>query len=115
MGWINATVSRDIENVQNLNQEIVESKIPVLTIFAVFTVVGLIGNSAVLYIYSRRYPKCNFKYFILILAAIDTVSCVVLMPLEIVTFVHWFVYPSAALCKFKSALKTHLSKLAYGP
>ena len=88
----------------DLNREMTLTTLPVIIFIGLIAVIGAIGNCIVIYIYSQKYPKCNFKYFVLLLAGLDLISCCILMPLEIVTFLNWFVYPSSALCKVKSFL-----------
>lgn len=90
-----------------LDQHIEEtalSAIPVTVFIGLSSILGTFGNVVVIVVYSRKYPKCNFKYFVLVLAGLDLVSCVVLMPLEIYTLLHWFVFKHAWLCKSKSFL-----------
>ena len=89
-------------SVTDLNNDMTLSALPVMIFVGIISVFGTVGNLSVLYVYSSKYPRCNFKYFIVFLAVIDCLSCVVVMPLEIVTFVYWFVFPAAWLCKFKS-------------
>ena len=90
------------ESVEELNDYMTVSTIPVMIFIGIISVFGTLGNASVLYVYSSKYPKCNFKHFVVFLAAVDCLSCGIVMPLEIVTFVYWFVFPAAWLCKFKS-------------
>ena len=90
------------EALRELNRKMTLTALPVIIFVGIISIFGTIGNISVLYVYSQKYPKCNFKYFVLFLAAIDCISCVVVMPLELMTFVQWFVFPAPWLCKFKS-------------
>ena len=105
-GFIDVTTRIDMRfaeaALQELNRNMTLTALPVMIFVGIISIFGSIGNISVLYVYSQKYPKCNFKYFVLFLAAIDTISCTIVMPLEIVTFVYWFVFPAAWLCKFKS-------------
>ena len=96
----NVTTAND--SVEELNDYMTVSTLPVMIVIGIISVFGTLGNASVLYVYSSKYPKCNFKHFVVFLAAVDCLSCGIVMPLEIVTFVYWFVFPAAWLCKFKS-------------
>lgn len=88
--------------LDDLNRDMTLSALPSIIFIGIISIFGAFGNISVVYVYSQKYPRCNFKYFVVFLAAIDCLSCVIVMPLEIVTFVYWFVFPAAWLCKFKS-------------
>ncbi|XP_053376152.1 uncharacterized protein LOC128547416 [Mercenaria mercenaria] len=78
--------------------------LPVTIIIGLFSLLGIIGNTVVIIVYNRKYPTCNFKYFVLVLAGIDLVSCAILMPMEMYTLAHWFKFTYSWLCKIKSFL-----------
>lgn len=85
-------------------QEMSLTTLPVTICIGIFSVLGIVGNSVIISVYCRKYPTCNFKYFVLVLAVIDLISCMVLMPLEIYTLVSWFKFEYSWLCKTKSFL-----------
>ena len=87
-----------------LNDDMTLTVLPVILFIGLLAILGILGNVVVIYIYYLKYPKCNFRHFVIVLAGIDLLSCLVLMPLEIVTLVNWFVFPYAWLCKGKSFL-----------
>lgn len=78
--------------------------LPVTAFIGIYSILGITGNVIVMYVYNRRYPTCNFKYFVLVLAGIDLASCVILMPLEMYTLAHWYQFNFSWLCKVKSFL-----------
>lgn len=90
-----------------VNHEMTLTALPVIIFIGIISVLGVIGNVVVIYVYYRKYPTCNFRHFVLILAVIDLTSCAVLMPFEMVTLVKWFIFPNAALCKCKSFLNVY--------
>lgn len=104
MDVTNASVNSDnFSDMQRLyNDETMASMLPLVVYIGLIAAIGIPGNIVVIYIYSMKYPKCNFKYFVLLLAGIDLLSCTVLMPLEIATFLLWFAFPVSWLCKTKS-------------
>ncbi|XP_060589821.1 uncharacterized protein LOC132745009 [Ruditapes philippinarum] len=78
--------------------------LPVTIYIGLIAILGIIGNIVVLVVYNRKYPKCNFKYFVLVLAGLDLTSCTILMPMEIYTLINWFQFTYPWLCKIKSFL-----------
>lgn len=87
-----------------VNNDMTLTVLPVTIFIGILSVIGIFGNIVVIYVYYSKYPTCNFRHFVIVLAGIDFISCVLLMPLEVVTLVKWFVFPYAWLCKGKSFL-----------
>lgn len=85
-------------------EEMSITTLPVTICIGIYSILGITGNVIVMYVYNRRYPTCNFKYFVLVLAGIDLASCVILMPLEMYTLAHWYQFNFSWLCKVKSFL-----------
>lgn len=87
---------------EKLNDEMTSAVLPVTIFVGVEAVFGLFGNTLILYVFLSRYHACNFKYFVLCLAFIDTTSILTCLPGEIVTQIFWYVYPYPIVCKIKS-------------
>ncbi|KAH3857293.1 uncharacterized protein LOC127872575 [Dreissena polymorpha] len=98
---VSETLTED-DVINSFNHEFTINALPVIVFMAMMSTLGVLGNIVVINVYSRKYPTCNFKYFVLILAIIDLFSCALLMPLEIMTLVYWYVFPFRWLCKLKS-------------
>ena len=79
-----------------------ETILPVVVMFIVYDIVGLVGNIVVLYIYKFRYPKNRFRCLVLWLSIIDLTSCCSTVPMETVSTWLWFEAPSRYLCKAKN-------------
>ena len=76
--------------------------IVVVVLFVFYDIIGIIGNSCVLFIYGTRYPKNRFRLLVLALSVVDFTSCCTTVPLETVsTYLH-FDPPSRGLCKAKN-------------
>ncbi|XP_069121829.1 cholecystokinin receptor type A-like [Argopecten irradians] len=56
----------------------------IMAILGVFSIVGTIGNFLVLYIYTRKRDRTTSNIFILTLAGTDFLTCLVLIPFNIV-------------------------------
>ncbi|KAL4238073.1 Neuropeptide Y receptor [Mactra antiquata] len=92
------------EEAFQFNDRMRIAALPLAIFIGLLSLLGLIGNCVVIFVYNGKYPKCNFKYFVLVLAGIDLGSCFILMPIEIYTLMHWFVFEHSWLCKTKSFL-----------
>lgn len=88
--------------VEQLNEEMKMSVMPVTVFIGLETVVGFVGNILILTVYSQRYERSNFRYFVLSMAVIDLTSCVTTLPGEILSQMNWYTYEYALICKIKS-------------
>lgn len=75
---------------------------PVTIVIGVEAVLGIIGNTLIIIVYSLRYRRCNFKYFVLCMALIDITSCFTTLPMEMVSQMYWYNYQHDWICKIKS-------------
>ncbi|KAL3864653.1 hypothetical protein ACJMK2_006317 [Sinanodonta woodiana] len=90
------------ETAEKLNSEFAKDVLPVTVFVGILACVGFLGNVLVLYVFSFKYHKCNYKYFVLFLALIDLTSCLTTMPGEMVTQSFWYTYPVPEICKAKT-------------
>ena len=84
------------------NEEYFQAVLPFSIVLGLLAAVGIFGNAFVLYVYTFKYPVCNFKYFVLVLGSIDLLSCMLTIPGEVYTQYTWFTMPNVTLCKAKS-------------
>ena len=75
----NQTISsNNSKTLEQLNAEFVEILMPYSILVIVYLILGITGNSAVLYIYLKRFQTYSEgRYFIPILAAIDMIACII--------------------------------------
>ncbi|KAL4218426.1 hypothetical protein ACF0H5_023161 [Mactra antiquata] len=89
----------DNVTLQELNEELFVLHIPAL-VFVVFSItIGCIGNSFVLLVYKKKFRRSNHRYFILFLAAVDLVACVIGMPFLVASLRLPYLMFSTVLCK----------------
>lgn len=98
------TISPEMNRIlaEELNEEMKSTVMPVTVFVGIETVLAFLGNLMIWYVFLFHYRKCNYKYFVLCLAFVDTISVFTTMPGEIVTQTYWFVYPVPMVCKIKS-------------
>lgn len=82
-----------------LNYERALYNIPAMIWVGLLMVVGVIGNSLVVYVYRRRFKKTSSNYFILSMAIFDLIACLVGMPTEIYDLNNPYTFYSSAGCK----------------
>lgn len=85
-----------------LNHNMTAAVLPVTVFIGIEAFVGLVGNSLILLIYSKRYKKSNFRYIVLSLAVVDLTSCCTTLPGEIFSQLNWYNYRYGWICKVKS-------------
>ena len=87
---------------EDLSYEMKGVVLPVTIFIGIEACLGIAGNIFILMIYSLRYRRCNFKYFVLCMAIIDLTSCLTTLPGEIYSQLHWYSYKYEWICKTKS-------------
>ncbi|KAK3604666.1 hypothetical protein CHS0354_009277 [Potamilus streckersoni] len=91
-----------IRSAEDLQEENLSKVAPCLILMSFLAAVGLVGNLLVLIVFKIKYPRGNFKNFVLCLSAIDTVSCLITIPGEVYIQYKWFVLEIPWLCSLKS-------------
>lgn len=82
-----------------LNSEKVLQLLPVIIFICITVVVGIVGNSLVCYIYSFRLRRSPSRYFILFLAVLDLISCLVGAGSELSDLFQPYVFTATWSCK----------------
>lgn len=91
------------ESLDDLNKRFADALLPLTATFGVFAFAGFFGNLLILLVFSlsREYRSNNFKIFVLCLAVIDIITCITLIPAEMIKQRHYFAFDDAAACKVK--------------
>jgi len=87
------------EYLWRLNQDKVIVYLPVILYVFLCVIVGIIGNSCVCYIYTHRLRRSPSRIFILFLAILDLVSCIVGAGSELVDLFQPYVFTATWYCK----------------
>lgn len=86
-------------NLETLSDEEFRKRVPAVVYLGFLILLGLPGNVSVLIAYTRFYNRTTHRVFILTLAAVDTVSCIISMPFEIVELRYQYTFYAEAACK----------------
>ena len=102
------------ESLEELNSRYANALIPNVVILGVFVTIGVLGNSLVLLVFTqgKQYNNSNFRIFVICLAIIDILTCVILIPAEIVKIRSHFSFHSSILCKTRCFLNTFETSVA---
>ncbi|XP_078576711.1 uncharacterized protein LOC144862238 [Branchiostoma floridae x Branchiostoma japonicum] len=90
------------------NQQQTQIFLPSVIVLPVFACMGTLGNVAVAVVYIQK-KKTSASCYILALAAVDLVTCALLIPLDITASVLQYSYPSDFLCRLTPFLTHSLS------
>ena len=72
---------------------------PVVIYLVLIILTGIVGNIHVLLVFSRKYKKnSTYRIFVLFLACIDLIVCVVCIPFDTLNFLFLFIIPEE-ICK----------------
>ena len=85
--------------LERLNDERAVYFLPAVIWVILLMVVGVVGNTLVIYVYRRRFKRTSSNYFILTMAIFDLVACLVGMPTEIYDLLKPFTFYSEFGCK----------------
>jgi len=93
----------DVETTVELNARYAAALLPLTVIFAIFTVVGVLGNAGVIVVFSlgRASRNSTFRVFAIFLAIVDLMACALLLPSEIAKHRNFFHFENLALCQLK--------------
>ncbi|KAL3863938.1 hypothetical protein ACJMK2_005659 [Sinanodonta woodiana] len=99
----NITRTTEDEKRNSINAEYAEVLLPLTSFFCVLGLVGLVGNSLVLCVYGKgkQLKNKNYRRYIVCLALIDIVTCMSLIPAEVIKHRNYFSFEQDGLCKAK--------------
>ncbi|KAK3599623.1 hypothetical protein CHS0354_029079 [Potamilus streckersoni] len=85
--------------LESLNREKAIVALPVIIYLCLVFLVGIIGNSLVVYVYHYRLRRSPSRYFIIFLAIQDLISCSLGCPIEIVDLAEPYIFTATWACK----------------
>lgn len=85
--------------LRELNDRTALRFLPVIIYMSLLMLVGIFGNLMVLIVYLRKRTKCSSDYFILNLAFLDLLTCLIGVPVEIADLRDPYMFYAPAACK----------------
>lgn len=95
----NTTTTATFETLDELNDKKARQRMPTIVFLCILIAFGVIGNIVVLVVYGLRYRPSTFRSYILTLAVIDLLSCLIAMPVELVDNLYPLQFFSEEVCK----------------
>ncbi|XP_005107125.1 uncharacterized protein LOC101854043 [Aplysia californica] len=105
----NLTESARMEIISQVNEEKFQKLIPTIVFCVVLSVVGTLGNSVAIYIFSAKMTRNVMNNLFIFLSAVSLFACSVCLPLEVVDIRNYFLYPSLVCCKITRFFNTYVS------
>lgn len=85
-------------DLESLSERRVALSIPVLSFIGLLVIVGVIGNTLVIFTYIKRVEKSSTNLFIFCLAVFDIINCIFGLPLEIYDLMHPYTNDQHYVC-----------------
>lgn len=92
-------LNSSFKTLEELNDEKARHRLPTVVFLSILIPLGITGNSIVLAVYSQKYRSSTFRTYILTLAVLDLLSCLIGMPFEVVDNVYPLMFYSEEFCK----------------
>ena len=98
--WVHE-IPKDIRYtvISKANDKQFEIFLPSFISIIVLMVIGIPGNLLTLIVYTRRLKKAIARQFLLTMATCDFLTCVIVMPAELMIMTHFFEWDLRWLCK----------------
>lgn len=87
------------EILRRYNDEKANLYIPVIAYMIILTIVGTVGNILVCCVYGSKPKKTSSHFFILTLAVLDLLTCLIGMPTEVADLRYPYMFYASAACK----------------
>lgn len=93
------TLQAIFKTLEEQNELKARQRLPTIIFLCILIAFGIIGNITVLVVYSLKYRSSTFRTYILTLAIIDLLSCLIAMPVELVDNLYPLMFFVEAFCK----------------
>ena len=89
----------DIKELEDMNYEEAKQFIGGVVFVSIIMIIGIIGNLHVLVVYTFRIKPSNHRIFIITLAVLDLLTCVIGMPFIIMDLRNPLTFTMVTACK----------------
>lgn len=86
-------------SLDELNHEEAKQYVGGVVFVTLIMTIGIIGNSHVLFVYAFRMKPSNHRIFILTLAVLDMITCIIGMPFIVVDLRNPLTFTMVSACK----------------
>lgn len=92
-------VNATLKNLDDFNHEEFKRRLAPVIFLSVLLIIGFLGNTLVLVLYPLKFPATTNRTFIVGLAIMDLLVCLVTIPFEIVDMVFQYTFYNVTACK----------------
>lgn len=92
-----------------LNDEVAMELLPVILFIGVLVILGVVGNSVAIYVFSFRLRKSTQNFLIATLAVFDVLTSLLSMPMEIVVLRYFYTFRFVFMCRLLRFLQVFTS------
>ncbi|KAK3082878.1 hypothetical protein FSP39_007795 [Pinctada imbricata] len=96
-------------DISGLEAEEVKERLSLILILAILSIVGLVCNIHVIFVFVKKMRRSTYRVFVLTLAVIDILGCSISIPFQIVDETHPFSFTWPIACKLFRYLDTNLA------
>ncbi|ESO98549.1 hypothetical protein LOTGIDRAFT_239028 [Lottia gigantea] len=89
----------DMDIIHWLNGKKTVLLTPAIAYTIILMVIGLLGNPIAIYIYGWRWQKTTTRNFLLCIAVVDLVNCLITMPTEVAVMSNFYFFDNAHVCR----------------
>ncbi|KAH9523304.1 hypothetical protein Btru_066342 [Bulinus truncatus] len=92
--------------LEQINNQMAITLLPAMLVLVVLMIVGITGNSLVVYVFCFKMKFSTQNILIVYLAVFDLLSCTVSIPYEITDMRYFYTFPSETACKIMRFVNT---------
>ncbi|KAH9523302.1 hypothetical protein Btru_066339 [Bulinus truncatus] len=92
--------------LEQINNQTAITLLPAMLVLGVLMIVGITGNSLVVYVFCFKMKSGTQNILIVYLAVFDLLSCTLSIPNEITDMRYFYTFPSEAACKIMRFVNT---------
>ncbi|XP_061175701.1 uncharacterized protein LOC133184631 [Saccostrea echinata] len=97
------------EMLAQLNSEEVINRLPLLLVLSVLSVIGIIANTHVLFVFGTKIKRSTYRVFVLALGCIDMLGCTISIPFQIIDETNPYTFNAPIACKIFRFFDTNLA------
>jgi hypothetical protein len=99
--WLKEELGGSFDNVtiEDVNAQLLRRNLGGIGLLCILSIIGLIGNAHVLWVYVRQFSKSNYRVYVIWLAMMDIFNCVVVAPMVVSYLFFPVTFPSEIYCK----------------
>ncbi|XP_060598340.1 D(2) dopamine receptor-like [Ruditapes philippinarum] len=96
----------DSVTLNELNNEEVKRQIPLMIYLIVISMIGIVGNSLVCYVFAKNVSRSTYRIFVTFVSSVDLFTCCICLSLHFVMQFYRYTYDNKWICKISISMNT---------